>query len=99
MVTMRCAGNANISDMAAPFDHADSDGLLRAFRRTYVFRRAGGDVECSSGVNGRPRHGGTRWHESDLELRAGRHSEQYSPRRRIRSAKQRATPFEEEESL
>ena len=22
-------------------------------------------VECSSGINGRPRHGGTRWHESD----------------------------------
>ena len=42
MVTMRSAGNANISDMAALLDHADSDGLLRAFRRTYVFRRPGG---------------------------------------------------------
>ena len=71
MVTMRSAGKANISDMAALLDHADSDGLLRdsgagdsqtmhsngllcAFRRTYVFRGAGGDVrryvECSSGV-------------------------------------------------
>ena len=54
---MQSAGdvnNANISDMAALLDHADSDGLLRAFRRTYVLRRAGGDVrryvECSSGV-------------------------------------------------
>ena len=27
-------------------------------------------VECSSGINGRPRHGGTRWHESDLERQA-----------------------------
>ena len=25
--------NANISDMAALLDHADSDGLLRAFRK------------------------------------------------------------------
>ena len=44
---MRSAGdvnNANISDMAALLDHAHSDGLLRAFKRTYVFRRAGGDV-------------------------------------------------------
>ena len=44
LVTMRSAGDANISDMAALLDHADSDGLPRAFRRTYVFRRAGGDV-------------------------------------------------------
>ena len=55
MVTMRSAGKANISDMAALLDHADSDGLLqdsgsgdsqtiRTFRRTYVFRRGGGDV-------------------------------------------------------
>ena len=29
MVTMRSAGKANISDMAALLDHADSDGLLR----------------------------------------------------------------------
>ena len=46
---MQSAGdvnNANISDMAALLDHADSDGLLRAFRRTYVFRRAGG--RCTS---------------------------------------------------
>ena len=27
-------------------------------------------VECSSGIIGRPRHGGTRWHESDLERQA-----------------------------
>ena len=27
-------------------------------------------VECSPGINGRPRHGGTRWHESDLERQA-----------------------------
>ena len=44
MVTMRSAGNANIFDMAAPLDHADSDGLQRAFRRTHIFRKAGGDV-------------------------------------------------------
>ena len=44
MVTMRSAGNANISDMAAQLDHADSGGLLRAFMRTYLFRRTGGDV-------------------------------------------------------
>ena len=71
---MESAGDvnkANISDMAALLDHADSDGLLRdsgagdsqtmysngllcAFRRIHVFRRAGADVrryvECSSGV-------------------------------------------------
>ena len=44
---MQCAddvNNANISDMAALLDHADSDGFLHAFRRAYVFRRAGGDV-------------------------------------------------------
>ena len=29
MVIMWSAGKANISDMAAPLDHADSDGLLR----------------------------------------------------------------------
>ena len=56
MGTMRSAGKANKSDMAALLEHADSDGLLRdsgagdsqtmhrngllcAFRRTYVFRR------------------------------------------------------------
>ena len=70
MVTMRSAGKANISDMSALLDHADSDGMLRnsgagdsqtmhntwvstwlgeqlvvtAFRRTHVFRRAGGDA-------------------------------------------------------
>ena len=47
MDTMQSAGdvnNANMSDMAAVLDHADSDGLPRAFRRTYVSRRAGGDV-------------------------------------------------------
>ena len=27
-------------------------------------------VQCRSGVNGRPRHGGTRWLESDLERQA-----------------------------
>ena len=44
---MQSAGdvnNANTSDMAALLDHADSDGLLRAFRKTHVFRRAGGDA-------------------------------------------------------
>ena len=44
---MQSAGdvnNANISDMAALLDHADSGGVLRAFRGTFVFRRAGGDV-------------------------------------------------------
>ena len=29
-------------------------------------------VECRSGVNGRPRHGGTRWLESGLERQASR---------------------------
>ena len=29
-------------------------------------------VECSSGIIGRPRYGGTRWHESDLERQASR---------------------------
>ena len=29
-------------------------------------------VECSCGIIGRPRHGGTRWHESDLERQASR---------------------------
>ena len=50
MVTMRSAGNANISGMAALLDHADSDGLLRAFRKTHVFRRAGGDAPPRGGV-------------------------------------------------
>ena len=53
-------------------------------------------VECSSGINGRPRHGGTRWHESDLERRA---SSWTSPRRRSRSARQRVTLPEAEEWL
>ena len=65
MVTMRFAGKANISDMSALLDHADSGGSLRdslaGSSQTMhnngllcAFRRAGGDVrryvECSSGV-------------------------------------------------
>ena len=80
-VCWRRAGKANVSDMAAQLDHADSDGLLRdrpctamllcAFRSTHVLRRAEGDVRrVHIWVNGRPRHGGTRWVESDLERQA-----------------------------
>ena len=64
---MQSAGyvnNANISDMADLLDHADSDGL------TFSDEQEEMHVECSSAVNVRPRHGGTRWHESDLEGQA-----------------------------
>ena len=68
MVTMRSAGNANISDMAALLDHADSDGFyVLSGKHTFSEEQKEMYVECSSGINGRPRHGGTRWLESDLE--------------------------------
>ena len=68
--------------MAALLDHADCDGLLCdrpcsngllcAFRRTHTFSEEQKEmpVECRSGVNGSPRHGGTRWLESDLDRQA-----------------------------
>ena len=78
MVTVRSAGDANISDVAALLDHADSDGLLRdsgagdsqTMHSTCVSTWTGEQlvvtgeqeemhVECSSGIIGRPRHGGT----------------------------------------
>ena len=40
MVTVRSAGNANISDMAALLDHVDSDGLLRAFQENTRFQKS-----------------------------------------------------------
>ena len=85
MVTVRSAGKANISDTAALLDHADSDGLKRdtgaGCSQTMLSTWTGEEVdvteqqeemhvECSSGTIGRPRHGGTRWHESDLERQA-----------------------------
>ena len=63
--------NANISDMTALLDHADSDGLLRVFMRTYVFRKAGGDVRRVPLWN--HRETASRRHpiaESDLERQA-----------------------------
>ena len=81
-VCWRRAGKANASDMAAQLDHADSDGLLRdrpctamgccvlSGKHTFSEEQKEMHVECSSGVNGRPRHGGTRWLESDLERQA-----------------------------
>ena len=76
-VCWRRAGEANVSDMAALLDHADSDGLLRDQHRngllcavTLSQEQKEMHVECRSGVNGRPRHGGARWLESDLERQA-----------------------------
>ena len=78
-VCWRRAGKTNVSDMAALLDHADSDGLLRdrpctamgccvlSEEHTFSEEQKEMYVECRSGVNGRPRHGGTRWLESDLE--------------------------------
>ena len=68
--------------MAAQLDHADSDGLLRdrpctalgccvlSEEHTFSEEQKEMYVECRSGVNGRPRHGGTQWLESDLEQQA-----------------------------
>ena len=67
--------------MAAQLDHADGDGLLRdraqqmgscVLSGEHMFSEEQKEmhVECRSGVNGRPRHGGTRWLESDLERQA-----------------------------
>ena len=67
--------------MAALLDHADGDGLLETMHSKWVavcfqkntrFQKEQKEmhVECRSGVNGRPRHGGTRWLESDLERQA-----------------------------
>ena len=81
-VCWRRAGEAYVSDMAAQLDHADSDGLLRdrpctamgccvlSEEHTFSEEQKEMYVECRSGVNGRPRHGGTRWLESDLERQA-----------------------------
>ena len=81
-VSWRRAGEANVSDMAAQLDHADSDGLLRdrpctamgccvlSEEHTFSVEQKQMYVECRSGVNGRPRHGGTRWLELDLERQA-----------------------------
>ena len=77
-VCWRRAGEATVSDMAAQLDHADSDGLLRDRPCTAtgccVLSEEQKEmyVECRSGVNGRPRHGGTRWLESGLERQASR---------------------------
>ena len=72
MVTVRSAGNANVSDMAALLDHVDSDGFATCFSGKHTFSEEQEEmhVECSSAINGRPRHSGTRWHESDLERQA-----------------------------
>ena len=87
--------------MAAQLDVADSEGLLRdrpctamgccvlSEQRTYPEEQKQMYVECRYGVNGRPRHGGTRWLESDLERQA-------SSWRRSRNAEQRVTLSEEE---
>ena len=69
--------------MAAQLDdHADSDGLLRdrpctamgccvlSEEHTFSEEQKEMHVECSSGINRRPRHGGTPWIESDLERQA-----------------------------
>ena len=93
-------------ELGIPMTHAqqrvavcfqESTRFQKSRRRCYV--------ECRSGVNGRPRHGGTRRLESDLGRQASSwttiavwrwSSEQYSPRRRSRNAEQRVTPSEEE---
>ena len=81
-VCWRRAGEANVSDMAAQLDRADSEGLLRgrpcpavgccvlSGEHSFSEEQKQMYVECRSGVNGRPRHGGTRWLESDLERQA-----------------------------
>ena len=70
MVTMRSAGNANISDMATLLDHADSDCYVLSGTHTFSQEQEEMHVERSSGIDGRPRHGGTRWHVLDLERQA-----------------------------
>ena len=49
-------------------------------------------VECRSGVNGRPRHGGTRWLESDLERQAS----SWATSRCVEVKQRGSTPAEEE---
>ena len=68
--------------MAAQLDHADDDGLLRdrpctamsscvpSGEHTLSEEQEKMYVECSSGLNGRPRHGDTGRHESDLGRQA-----------------------------
>ena len=104
--------------MAALLDHADSDGLLRdrpctamvccvhSGEHTFSEEQKEMYVECRSGVNGRPRRGGTRWLESDLEQQASKRTTSRCvevkqrgstpPRRRSRNAEQRVTLSEKE---
>ena len=71
MVTMRSAGNANMSDMAVYSMMRKVMGwYVLSEENTFSEEQEEMYVECSSGINGRPRHGGTRWHESDLERQA-----------------------------
>ena len=108
-VTVRSAGNANISDMRLYSTMRTAMGCYVLLgEHTFSEEQEEMHVECISGINGRPRHGGNRWHESDLERLASswttvavwrRRSEQYSPRRRSRSTKQRVTLPEKEEWL
>ena len=103
-VCWRRAGEANVSDMSALLDHADSDGLLRdrpcaalgccvlSEEHTFSEEQKEMYVECRSGVNGRPRHGGTRWLESDLERQAS----SWTTCRCVEVKQRGSTPAEEE---
>ena len=99
--------------MAAQLDHADKRDrpctamgcCVLSEEHTFSDEQKEMHVECRSGVNGRPRHGGTRWLESDLERQASSWTTNRCvevkqravlPRRRSRNAEQRVTLSEEE---
>ena len=84
-----------------------STGLLCAFRRTHIFRRAEGDVRpvqiWSQRETASRRHrvaevrpGATSFELDDKSLCGGEAARQYSPRRRSRNAEQRVTLSEDE---